>query len=130
MLEIELVDFSGDPLRLLHLLPESKHLDGSLAACGLDLARRSRQFMGCYSDGRSEDRLRDSERCRENNALRGPPVVREVCGKPRNVLDIGAAEAVDRLVGIGGGSEVPVFSDEALKQHRLCMGGVLILVHE
>ena len=30
MFEVELVDLSGDPLSLLHLLAESKHLDGSV----------------------------------------------------------------------------------------------------
>ena len=82
--------------------------------------------VGDHRVGGREDRLRRAVVLLELDHLR----VREVALEVEDVADVGAAEAVDRLVVVADHHQVAVLAGEQLQQPVLGVVGVLVLVDE
>ncbi len=114
------------------LLVEHERLDGAFAFGRCHRSCRSRQVPARRDPhGGVEDPARYPERRGEDDpARRGPVAVGEALGEVGDVAQLGAPEAVDRLVGVACHREVAVGPVEALEEARLGDRGVLVLVDE
>ena len=134
----------GDLRRRPAVLDEARDLGGDEARLGVlvldldDLHRLAlaelreealRLAVAVVLDHRvrgAEDRVRRAVVLLERDRLRA----REVALEVEDVVDVGAAEAVDRLVRVADGEHVPVLRGEQLQQPVLRVVRVLVLVDE
>jgi hypothetical protein len=102
-----------------------KHLDVDPALCGCrdDRTGRARDVAGRHPLGSVEDRPGGAEARGEDD----PSCLRVPLGEGRHVVDVGAAEAVDRLIWVGGDAEVPGTA-ERVEHLDLNRSRVLVLV--
>ena len=127
--QVETDDLGGDPFRLGGLLIETVDVDPTRAGSGLHRACRPRDVTAGHALGGAQHRLGGAERGGEDEPGRGAPRLVERLGEARHVGDVGAPEAVDRLVGVGRHRDAAVAAQGA-EHLDLGGGGVLVLVDE
>ena len=128
---MEALDLGRDPLRLFDLLFEPVGLDRSVLASGDDLACGAGKLVGGHPYCGVQNRLRDPMRRGEHDACgRLAAGVWELFWEPGHVLQLGPAEAVDRLVRVGCRSDIAMTPGETLQERCLGVCGVLVLVDE
>ena len=120
-------DLGGDEARLGVLVLDLEDAHGiALAELGEEVLRLALAVVRDHGVRRAEDRVRRAVVLLERDRARAGEVALEL----EDVADVGAAERVDRLVGVADGEKVPVLSGQELQQPVLRVVRVLVLVDE
>ena len=107
LFEMHSDDLRRDPFGFFGLLVEPVRFDGAGPGGGDHRAGRAGEIMLGDPDRGAEDRCRYSMgRCQDQTSCRATISVEELTREPRHVLQVGAPEAVDRLIGVGGRDDV------------------------
>jgi hypothetical protein len=143
VLEMRPAEQVGDVLDLRPCGVEREHLDRArpeLGRRGLGIAERvvgrPRDRSAHRDPGRDRARRAQQSRAEAPGGAereyrrRLPLTVRELAGELEDPAHVCAAEAVDRLIRIAHGDEVPAVAGKGTKQRHLTGVGVLVLVHE